>query len=97
MVNKKLVVGAGFCAIVAFLLLWTGLRQHWFGENPFVQSSVALGIGVLGFPLKLYVMSVSGEHSSWSLPMFILLLVFTGAFWGLLVARLSAFARRRCC
>jgi inner membrane protein involved in colicin E2 resistance len=97
MANKKVVGGAGFCAILLFLLLWTGLRQHWFGENPLVQSSVALAIGVLGFPLKLYVMSVRGEHASWSLPMFVLLLVFTGVFWGLLVARLSAFARRRFC
>ncbi len=97
MVNKKVVVGAGFGAILLFLLLWTGLRQHWFGENPFVQSSVGLAIGVLGFPLKLYVMSVTGEHSSWSLPMFLLLLGFTGVFWGLLVARLSAFVRHRFC
>jgi hypothetical protein len=97
MVNKRIVVGAGVSATLLFTLLWTGLRQHWFGENPLVQSSVALAIGVLGFPLKLYVMSVTGEHSSWSLPMFILLLVFTGVFWGFLVARLSAFVRRRFC
>ena len=97
MVNKRVVVGAGFGAVVLFLLFWTGLRQHWFGEHSFVQSSVSLALGVLGFPLKLYVMSVTGEHSSWSLPMFLLLLVFTGVFWGLVAARLSAFVRRRCC
>jgi len=86
--NKKLIAWVSVAVVAVTLLLWTVLRHSPFGDSHnFGNDTIGVLLSLLGLPMRLYVIYVPGENSSWSLPVLILMLGLSGLMWGLIVER----------
>jgi hypothetical protein len=96
-VNKKLIAWVSITVIAAILLLWVVLRHSPFGQSHnLANDTIGVMLALLALPMRLYVVFVSGENSSWSLPVLILFLLLSGLMWGVIVERVVwAFSKRK--
>jgi hypothetical protein len=86
--NKKLIAWVSVAVVAGILLLWTVLRHSPFGQSHnFGNDTIGIMLALLALPMRLYVIFVSGENGSWSLPVLILFLGLSGLMWGLIVER----------
>ena len=86
--NKKLLAWVSVAVIAGIVLLWTVLRHSPFGQSHNVANdTIGVMLALLALPMRLYVIFVSGESGSWSLPALVLFLVLSGLMWGLIVER----------
>jgi hypothetical protein len=86
--NKKLIALVSVAVVAGILLLWTVLRHSPFGQSHnFGNDTIGIMLALLALPMRLYVIFVSGENGSWSLPVLILFLGLSGLMWGLIVER----------
>jgi hypothetical protein len=88
-VNKKLLFGVSMTVVVAILVLLALLRLTPLGENRIVGLVIALLLTIFALPMRLYVIFVLGENSSWPLPLLILFLALSGLMWGIIVERVA--------
>jgi flagellar biosynthesis protein FliR len=86
--NKKLIAWVSVAVVAGILLLWTVLRHSPFGQSHNLgNDTIGIMLSILGLPMRLYVIFVSGENSSWSLPVLVLCLALSGLMWGFIVER----------
>jgi hypothetical protein len=88
--NKKIITLVGVAVIAAFLALWAVLRLTPIGQSHnIVSDTIGIAMFLLGLPIRLYVIFVSGENGHWSsLTLLVLLLALSGLMWGVIVERI---------
>jgi hypothetical protein len=91
---SETVVAGGFCNVLLIVLIMFLLKGTPLGRTPYVGRA----IGVLGLPLtypaRIY-MIVTGQYGEFSIVQIAFLLFSNGLAWGLMVAGLVSFFKRK--
>ncbi len=93
--NKKLLLFVAAGVMVAIVLLLALLRATPLGQMPFIAHAIVVPLLLLAFPMRLYVMFVSGENGHWHPSIFVVLVALSGLLWGLVVERIIRLRKRK--